>query len=215
MSKENSNRILISSKRRLLDYRGFMRIDEYDFSFITANAEAGRTEKAVNVDRGNAIAILVHIAGSQHKLRLVRQFRLSTVLGPDHAAATLPTEVVLTDAAILELPAVVRKDNETVEDAIRRAALNEACVRVESFENVSSFYPSTGACSEKIDLFYVQVSAEDDDETVQRPGRSLELVDFSPREFFEAIERGTICDGKCFVAAEWMRRDAVRDRFGI
>jgi ADP-ribose pyrophosphatase len=91
---------------------------------------------------------------------------------------------------------------EKPEDAITREIEEEIGYAVDKLEFISEFYPSPGACSEKIILFYAEVSHQitegggKDDEH-----ESIQSVLYSPKELAEIVFN----DGKTFMAVQWAK----------
>lgn len=172
----------------------------------------------VDVFRRDSVAGLLHFidpdqpddSPERHVLFFVRQFRLSTMINAQTGQLDFRR-----DGVILELMAGSCEPGEPPLETFRREAIEETRITLSSsdIEHIASFYPSPGACSEQIHLYYAQVKqlpeggdfwGFDEDEDIER-------VRMTAREFLAQVEAGEIMDGKALAAAEWMRRNA--DRF--
>ncbi|GAA4303414.1 NUDIX hydrolase [Nibribacter koreensis] len=105
-------------------------------------------------------------------------------------------ELVEVVAGMLDSP------DEKPEDAITREIEEEIGYNVDKLEFISEFYPSPGACSEKIVLFYAEVSHQvsqgggKDDEH-----ESIQSVVYSAKD----LEEKVFVDGKTFMAVQWAK----------
>jgi ADP-ribose pyrophosphatase len=171
----------------------------------------------VDVYRGDAVAGLLHrdCGSAGHELYLVRQFRFSTVIDPATGAPDFKR-----DGKLIELMAGVQRAGEPWIETLRREATEETGLEVEEEIFINSFYPSPGACSEQIHLFYARVRVADPNVAAQTvwgadDDEAVERITISPSAFLSMVERGEIADAKCLAAAEWMRRTENKDRFGL
>lgn len=92
----------------------------------------------------------------------------------------------------------VDHDGEREPDSAIRELQEETGYIAESMELLGPIYPSVGYCSERIDLFYCEVSRKgetsfDDDERI-------ETVLLSEQEMDEMIRRGEVADAKTLAA---------------
>lgn len=209
----------------------FLQLDRYTVTYPLFKAgKFSSPTPLVNVHRRDAVAGIVHIVGhgahhGQQSLLLVEQFRMPTLLDAETGAPDFEKiDRELQNAGrILELMAGVRRDGEPPLESFRRECLEETNLTLTKVVHINSTYPSPGACSEKIHLFYGRVdwpeadpwpktdSPEhsnfgDDSEDIRRHFYTID-------EFFSKIEDGSIVDGKCLCAAEWMRRPAISREF--
>ncbi|QHL89091.1 NUDIX domain-containing protein [Nibribacter ruber] len=137
---------------------------------------------------GTAAAALVFNT-RQQKFILAKQFR-----------PAVEQELVEVVAGMLDSP------DEKPEDAITREIEEEIGFAVDKLEFIASFYPSPGACSERIVLFYAEVSHQvsegggKDDEH-----ESIQSVSYSPQELADA----EFMDGKTFMAVQWAEMNVL------
>ncbi len=202
----------------------FIRLDHFklDYRFVGASGEpVEQTLERVNVYRGDAVAGLLHFA-SANELHLVDQFRFSTMLSPEDGLPDLARfrqgRTYDGDGRFIELMAGNVSRSEPPLEAFRREAFEETGFELDEVEFICTFYPSPGACSERIHLYYGRI-----DEARGRTESAHHGVDdeyireirVSPSQFLQAIADNRIMDAKAFAAAEWMRRPENRSRFGL
>ncbi|MDZ4760791.1 MAG: NUDIX hydrolase [Alphaproteobacteria bacterium] len=210
-------RLQVRDHVRLAQLGSFLTVSSYTVCFPKLDGQLSEPTKRVDVYRRDAVAGLLHRVRNDgvHDLFFVRQFRFSTTIDADSGQPDLSR-----DGMIVELMAGMKKPAEPWVEAFRRETREETGYELADEEFITSFYPSPGACSEQIHLFYGRVAvapgevdarvgwgADADEET--------ERLVMSPREFLAQVESGEIRDAKCLAAAEWMRRDANRGRFGL
>jgi ADP-ribose pyrophosphatase len=130
---------------------------------------------------------------------LTRQFRYPTL---EHGPGYL-----------LELPAGVIEDGEDPQVAMRRELVEELGYEADQLVPISSFYVSPGGSSERVHLYYAEVSAADrvgDGGGVPAEGEMIEIVVVSVDELLSMVRDGTIADAKTIIGALWLERRVTR-----
>lgn len=232
--KDATRKVRFKEQETLAKLGDFLRLDRYSVEYpkYDPNLENARQD-LVNVYRGDAVAGLLHIVGTaghegKQTLLLVEQFRMPTVISPITGAPDFELIDQKKEAAgrILELMAGVQQYDEPPLETFRRECFEETGFTPKFVKFISSFYPSPGACSEQIFLYYGRIDwpeskewPEDDDPENSDHGDETENIKRcyrTPAEFLNLIERGELRDGKCYAAAEWMRRaEIAREFFGL
>lgn len=194
--------VQILETRRLLDTK-FLRVDRSKISYSLPDGER-REQVRLNVDRGNAVAAILH-EPSANKLYFVRQFRFSTYVEADEPSPD--------NGWLLELIAGVIEPSERQEESILREIEEETGFKkILACEPIGAFYLTPGASSEQIFLFYVAVDAEgraSGKGAAELRGVSDEEViteTMTPAEFLQRVEAMQIRDAKTLAAAEYVRR---------
>lgn len=200
--------IRLYDKRTLLTHP-FVRISETAFAHRRSDGSWGPVTKRVNMDRGDAAAVLIHtIIEGNHTLVLVKQFRFATY-DPDIETAE--------NGWLVELVAGIVNDHEPPAVTAQREGGEETGLSVAQLEHISSFYLSPGGSPEKIHLFYGQAIAPEDgldlDAVHGVDDEETLIVTYSPQEFLDAVDNNQIEDAKTMLAAAWVR--AHPDKFGL
>ena len=140
-------------------------------------------------DRGDSVAIVLFEKETQSIL-LTKQFRYPSC---KHGESWL-----------VEIPAGSLDADETPENCIKREVMEELGYQVKSPLPVSTFYTSPGACTERIFLFFAEVSTLD--KTEEGGGKSdenedIQLVKIPVSELADKIPQ--IKDGKTILGLQW------------
>ena len=224
-------KVRFSSHDVLAKVGSFLQLDRYTVTYpLFQKGKFSKPTSLVNLHRRDSVAGIVHIVGQGknqglQSLLLVEQFRMPTLLAPETGAPDFEKiDNELEKAGrILELMAGARRDGEPPLESFRRECFEETNLALSKVVHINSTFPSPGACSERVHLFYGRVDWPESDPWPQTD--DLEHSDFGDDsenirrhfytidEFFSKIENGQIVDGKCLCAAEWMRRPDVSQEY--
>lgn len=163
-------------KNRELVYDGFMKLYE-----VTAELDDGRTVTREVMERGNAVAALVFDT-KRRKYIFVKQFRP----GP----ACVFTEIVA---------GTMDKDGESSEDCVRREIEEETGYKTDSLFHITSCYFSPGSSTEKVHIFYAEVS-EKSGEGGGEEEEGIEIVELDEDE----LKKTDFEDSKTYISIQWL-----------
>ncbi|EJE4695998.1 ADP-ribose diphosphatase [Vibrio parahaemolyticus] len=151
-----------------------------------------------------------------------------------HAAAMLPYDPITDQVVIieqirigalehehpwqLEIVAGMIDRDESAEEVIRREAEEEAGITVGRVASVTSYYPSSGGCSEKLDVFVGEVDAskahgihgldyEDED---------IRVHVLSREQAYQWVKDGRFENGASIIALQWLQlnHQELRSQWG-
>lgn len=188
------------------DPRTSFRVDELIVRHQFRDGEA--SERAVSFERGDAVAALI-VNRDTGVVALVRQHRAP--IASSNGGDGLTTE----------LPAGVIRPKETVHECLRRKVREETGFVVEidpatgwvrESELITEFYPSPGACSEKIHVLYVPVDSQTSRPGEQAPRPGSDLVEpymMAMNEFISALDGRKLRDGKTILAGLWLKQRRI------
>ena len=164
---------------------------ETRLQFEKFNGQMSPPVRRLIFERGDAAAALLWHRDRQ-RLLLVEQFRCPTYKkGPGW---------------IIETVAGMMKPDEDPVAALRREILEETGYQVRELEYIATFYLSPGGSSERIFLYYTEVSESD---LVAAGGgaagehEDIRLLEFSRSEIEAALDRVEIVDAKTIIALQW------------
>lgn len=182
----------LQQKDQLLD--GFFRVDKLTLRHTQyRSGDWSPSLQRYLLDRPDAVCAVVHHV-ERNTLFFVRQFRVG-VFQKDHGWMT-------------ELAAGLIDAGETPEQAVKRELLEELGYDVQQPRLIQKIYPSPGIISERIFLFYVQVSEAD--RASAGGGNSHEHEDLRlfevPVAAIEAFrDAHEISDAKTLLGIQWFQ----------
>src|SRR5215475_7340239 len=109
----------------------------------------------------------------------------------------------------METVAGILDEGETPESALKREVLEETGYAVETFEHIGTFYVSPGSSSERIILYYAEVSGQSNvgpGGGLESEGEDIETVELSLDDLERLLRRHSVQDAKTIVAIQWLLR---------
>jgi ADP-ribose pyrophosphatase len=189
-------KVVIQSKNRI--FNDFFKIDEAYLSYERFDGRMSPVVRRLNFERGDSVAALIFNPETQ-KIILVNQFKYPSC---DKGSGWI-TETI---AGMVD-------KNETPEAAIRREVLEETGYNVEKLKHISTFYVSPGGSSERIVLFYVEVSGVGKVEQgggVEMEQEDIMTVELTVEEAQKQIENGEIADAKTIIGIMWFQDQLIK-----
>jgi nudix-type nucleoside diphosphatase (YffH/AdpP family) len=185
------DKVIVEKKARILD--DFFKVDEAHLRFEKFNGQMSRLVRRLNFERGDSVAALIFNPETR-KLILVNQFRYPTCeKGPGW---------------ICEVVAGALEKDEEPEAAVRREAIEETGYSPTKLEHISTFYVSPGGSSERIILYYAEVSDKDKvgpGGGVATESEDIQLVTLTLDDALAQIADGRIIDAKTIVGLYWLQ----------
>lgn len=182
--------VAIRQRRRLLD--DFFKVDEAQVSFERFDGSMTSFVRRLVFERGDCVAAVIFNRDTG-RLLLTEQFRFPTAgKGPGW---------------LLELAAGMIDPGEQPEVAMRREVEEEIGYRPDLVEHIYTFYVSPGGSSERIWLYYAEVSELG---RVSKGGgkagehEDIRTVSLSVEEARIALSRGEVADAKTIVGLQWL-----------
>ena len=147
-----------------------------------------------------------------------------------HAAALLPYDPVRDQVVVveqirvgalehqspwqMEIVAGIIDTQESAEQVARREAMEEAGVEIGLVEKVTSYYPSSGGCSERLDVFVGQVdsSLAQGIHGLEDEGEDIRVHVMSRDQAYQWVQDGTFENGASIIALQWLQLNHQRLR---
>jgi ADP-ribose pyrophosphatase len=184
-------KVEIREKKRVFD--DFFKIDEAHLSHERFDGTMTPVMRRLCFERGDSAAALVWNRESQ-KIILTEQFRYPTYeKGPGW---------------ITEIAAGVLGKGEGPRDTARREILEETGYKTKKIEYINTFYVSPGGTSERIILYYAEVTNQDkvsEGGGVAIEHEDIRVLEYSWPETRQLLEAGKIVDAKTLIALMWFR----------
>ena len=174
-------------------YQGFFAIDRYTFRHDLF--EGGSSAEVIRevFERGNAAAVLPYDPTTDSVV-LVEQFRIGAV-GSKDGPWQLET-----------IAGVVDKDEESVEDLVKREAIEEANCKLDEVIPIMEYFCSPGGATEKISLFVAKVDASGlggvyglDEES-----EDIKVHVIKRTDALKMIETGKIQTAMTIISLQWL-----------
>ncbi len=187
------NRRVEVTEERDVFRRAFFSLKEATLRYERFDGQMSEPVTRLYFDRGDSVAALLHDPAAD-TLTLVEQFRYPAY--------------VTGHGWLLELPAgVVERDSgESEEETMRREIMEETGYVVASLEPITTCYPSPGGSSERIFLYYAQIS----EDVRHGPGGGVDagedtrVVTLPVEEALRRLDDGEIVDAKTIIALQWL-----------
>jgi ADP-ribose pyrophosphatase len=183
--------VRILEKRRL--FEDVFAIDQAVLEFRKHDGSWSPPVRQLCFERGDSVAALI-VRRDTNDLVLVSQFRYSTYeKGPGW---------------MVEIVAGGLDGGESPQAAIVREIREETGYAATDVEPITSFYVSPGGTSERVHLFYAEVSgtpAPEGGSFGTGGDEDIALVELSSEKLWEEFTAGRLLDGKTIIALLWYR----------
>jgi len=185
-------KVAINNKNIL--FNDFFKLEDALVSFEKFNGEMSEPSRRLSLERGDSVAVLVYNQTTQ-KLILINQFRYPTYKNGD--------------GWIIETIAGMIDKDESAEAAARREVQEEVGLNITSMEFISTFYLSPGGSSERIHLYFSEVSGEDakyiEFGGMIAEGEDIKVEEMTINEALLGIKSGEIIDAKTILGIYWFK----------
>jgi ADP-ribose pyrophosphatase len=180
----------VHGRRRLLD--DFFKVDEADVSFERPDGSMTPPERRLVFERGDAVAAVV-VHHETRSLLFTEQFRFPT-LGKS-------------TGWLLEVVAGMIDAGESPEAALRRELKEELGFVNPRLEPIATFFVSPGGSSERIWLYYAEVSDADrvsDGGGLAQEHEEIRVVHLAEAEVKRRLAAGEFEDAKTIIGLQWL-----------
>ncbi|USD32022.1 MULTISPECIES: ADP-ribose diphosphatase [Vibrio] len=180
----------ILSKETL--FKGFFRMIKYRFRHKLFEGGWSEVIEREMFERGHAAALLPYDPVTDQVV-LIEQIRVGA-LEHDH-----PWQ--------FEIVAGVIDTNESSEQVVRREAVEEAGISVDYVTKVTSYYPSSGGCSEKLDVYVGKVDASTAQGVhgLDYEGEDIRVHVVSRETAYQWVTNGKFENGASIIALQWLQ----------
>lgn len=180
-------------------FEDFFNVEELIFSYERFNGQMSEQVRRLNFERGDSVAVILMNRDSQQVI-LTNQFRISThKKGPGW---------------ITEAIAGTLESNEDPDEAIRREILEETGYEANDVTHIGTFYLSPGSSSERIILYYSEVSSTDRVDKgggLAEEGEDIAVVELALSEIWSVVADGQIADAKTVIGLMWLQNKLTRE----
>ncbi|MBY7834880.1 ADP-ribose diphosphatase [Vibrio fluvialis] len=172
-------------------FQGFFRMVKYRFKHRLFQGGWSQTIEREMFERGHAAALLPYDP-QRDQVVMIEQIRVGAL---KHAN---PWQ--------LEIVAGIIDRAESAEEVVRREAEEEAGISVNRTEKITSYYPSAGGCSEKLDVYVGEVDASlaHGVHGLDYEGEDIKVHVMSRRDAYQLVKEGRIENGASIIALQWL-----------
>ncbi|PXA71202.1 ADP-ribose diphosphatase [Vibrio sp. 11986-1-5] len=179
----------IVSKQTL--FQGFFRMVKYQFKHrLFQGGWSGIIEREM-FERGHAAALLAYDP-QRDEVVIIEQIRVGAL---EHQQPW-QKEII---AGMIEV-------GEEAQEVVRREALEEAGISVGRLEKITSYYPSSGGCSEKLDVYIGEVDTTQAGGVhgLDSEGEDIKVHVLRRQQAYQWIKDGQIENGASIIALQWL-----------
>lgn len=173
-------------------FKGFFKMVKYRFKHrLFAGGWSGIVEREM-FERGHAAAMLPYDPVTDQVV-IIEQIRVGSL---EHSH---PWQ--------LEIVAGMIDRDESSEEVIRREAEEEAGIQVGRVASVTSYYPSAGGCSEKLDVFIGEVDATKAHgiHGLDYENEDIRVHVISRETAYQWVKDGKFENGASIIALQWLQ----------
>ena len=190
-------KVLIEQKKYILE--DVFKVEEAYLRHEKFNGEMSDVVRRISLERGDSVAVIIFNLDSQ-KIILISQFRY-----PSYTKG---------NGWLVEAIAGIVDPGETPEESARREVREETGLHVARMEHISIFYPSPGGSSERIFLYYSEVSGESAKYSknggLACEGEDIQAVEISLTDALGKIKSGEIMDAKTIIGIYWLENRGLK-----
>lgn len=178
--------------KREIVFDDYFTIEKWHYQYEKEDGTLTEEVDRMCFQRSDSAAAVVYNTDTK-KVIFVRQFRHCTYdKGPGW---------------ILEIPAGRLDDGEDPETTIRRELVEEIGYQARHVEKVASFYASPGCMTERMHVYYIEVTEEDkvgEGGGEESENEFLEILEFTIPELKEALAVGGLPDAKTIIGCNYL-----------
>ncbi|KEY91211.1 ADP-ribose pyrophosphatase [Candidatus Photodesmus blepharus] len=179
----------IISKKTL--FQGFFKIIQYRLRYRLFEGNWSEPIEREMFERGHAAAILPYDPITDQVV-IVEQIRIGAL--EDQSPWQLEIVAGIVDA------------EESSEEVVRRESIEEAGINIGRVMKITSYYPSSGGCSEKLDLFIGEVNAAKayGIHGLKYRGENIRVLVMNRKEAYHLVKEGSIENASSIIALQWL-----------
>ena len=187
----------ILSKQSL--YNGFFNMTKITFRHKLFNGGWSENIDRELFERGHAVALLPYDPITD-KVILIEQVRVGALESDN------PWQYEI-------VAGMIDKDQTSEQVAIREAD-EEAGIKVSNLEKISSFYPSSGGCTEQLDVFigFTDASKATGIHGLDDENEDIRVHVFTREEAYALVTSGIIENAASIIALQWVELNISRLR---
>jgi ADP-ribose pyrophosphatase len=189
----------VSIEQKKYIFEDIFKIEEAHLRFEKFNGEMTDPVRRISLERGDSVAVVI-LNLTTNKIILVNQFRYPSYNNGQ--------------GWLIETIAGMVDPGESPEETARREVEEEIGLNISSLEFISTFYLSPGGSSERIHLFYSEVSGENAKYKgtggLISEGEDIKAEELSLEEALGKVRSGEIMDAKTIIGIYWLENRLMK-----
>jgi ADP-ribose pyrophosphatase len=190
-------KVSIEQKKYILE--DVFKVEEAYLRYEKFNGEMSGTVRRISLERGDSVSILIYNTIT-NKIILISQFRY-----PSYKSG---------NGWLIETIAGIVDSNESPDESARREVEEETGLEITKLEHIATFFPSPGGSSERIFLYYSEVSMDPDsyEKTggLACEGEDIKSYEITLEDALEKIKSGEIMDAKTILGIYWLQNRQLK-----
>jgi ADP-ribose pyrophosphatase len=190
-------KVSIEQKRYI--FEDIFKVEEALLRHEKFNGEMSNELRRISLERGDSVAVLVFNL-TTNKIILISQFRY-----PSYKKG---------NGWLTETIAGMVDPGEEPEESAGREVQEETGLDISTLEHIATFYPSPGGSSERIHLYYSEVSGEQAKYKgtggLISEGEDIKAEELSLEEALSRIKSGEIMDAKTIIGIYWLENRRLK-----
>lgn len=190
-------KVSIEQKRYI--FEDIFKVEEALLRHEKFNGEMSNELRRISLERGDSVAVLVFNLTTD-KIILISQFRY-----PSYKKG---------NGWLIETIAGMVDPGEEPEESAGREVQEETGLNISTLEHIATFYPSPGGSSERIHLYYSEVSGEQAKYKgtggLISEGEDIKAEELSLEEALSRIKSGEIMDAKTIIGIYWLENRRLK-----
>lgn len=191
-------KVSIEQKRYI--FEDVFKVEEAHLRHEKFNGEMSDVVRRISLERGDSVAVIIFNLTTD-KIILVSQFRY-----PSHKSG---------HGWLTEVIAGIIDPGERPEEAAKREVQEETGLSISKLEHISTFFPSPGGSSERIHLFYSEVSGENAKYKgtggLVSEGEDIKAVELTLEDALSKVKSGEIMDAKTIIGIYWLENRLLKN----
>ena len=189
----------VSIEQKKYIFEDIFKIEEAHLRFEKFNGEMTDPVRRISLERGDSVAVVI-LNLTTNKIILVSQFRYPSYNNGQ--------------GWLIETIAGMVDPGESPEETARREVEEEIGLNISTLEFISTFYLSPGGSSERIHLFYSEVSGENAKYKgtggLISEGEDIKAEELSLEEALGKVRSGKIMDAKTIIGIYWLENRLLK-----
>lgn len=189
----------VEIKKTRIIFDDIFKMEEAYLRYERFNGEMSEAVRRISLERGDSVSVIIRNLNTD-RIILIQQFRY-----PSYTKG---------DGWIIEAIAGMVDAGESPEASARREVQEETGLTVSKLELIATFYTTPGGSSERIFLYYSEVSGERAHYSgmggLLAEGEDIQVMELDLEEAIDMVRSGQIVDAKTIIGIFWLENRKLK-----